>query len=108
MRNFYQNGDSIDAVAPVGGVISGQGLLIGGLFGVAATDAAEGAKFAFHLVGCFHLPKATGNGLTQGQKVYWDDVAKKITGTATSNTLIGHAVEAAASGATEAIARLSN
>lgn len=108
MRNFQQTGDSINATAPSGGVVSGQALLIGGLFGVAATDAAEAAKFALHLTGCYRLPKATGNGLTEGQKAYWDDTAKKITGTASGNTLVGNAIEPAVTGATEAVVRLSN
>lgn len=108
MRNFYQTGDAIGATAPSGGVVSGQSLLIGGLFGVAATDAAEAAKFALHVTGCYRLPKATGNSLTEGQKAYWDDTAKNITDTATGNTLVGHVIEAAATGATEAIVRLSN
>lgn len=108
MRNFYQTGDTIDATAPSGGVASGQSLLIGGLFGVAATDATEAAKFALHLTGCYRLPKATGNSLSEGQKAYWNDTAKNITGTASGNTLVGHVIEAAATGATIALVRLSN
>ena len=108
MRNFQQIGDTIGVTAPTGGVVSGQGLLVGALFGVAAVDAAEAAKFSLALTGCYRLPKATGNGLTEGQKAYWDDTAKNITGTASGNTLVGHAIEAAASGATEAVVRLSN
>lgn len=107
MLNYVQPGDTLDLTAPAGGVTSGQAALFGALFGVASVSALEGQKLAVKVEGVFSLPKATGNGLTQGQKAYWDDTAKKITGTATSNTLVGHAVEAAASAAVEAVVRLS-
>lgn len=107
MLNYVQPGDTLDLTAPAGGVISGQAALFGALFGVASTKAAEGQKLAVKVEGVFTLPKATGAGLTEGQKVYWDDTAKKVTGTAASNTLIGNAIEVVASGATEAMVRLS-
>lgn len=107
MLNYVQPGDTLDLTAPAGGVISGQAALFGALFGVASVSAMEGQRLAVKVEGVFSLPKATGSGLTQGQKVYWDDTAKRITGTAASNTLIGHAVEPAASAAVEVIVRLS-
>ena len=42
-------------------------------------------------------PKATGEAWTMGQKLYWDNTAKKFTTTATSNTLCGYAAAPAAS-----------
>lgn len=41
MKNFIQRGDMITVTAPTGGVTSGQGVLVGNLFGVAATTVAE-------------------------------------------------------------------
>ena len=108
MLNYKQPGDIIDFTAPAGGVTSGQALLFGAIFGVASTTQAEGKRVAVQVEGVFTLPKATGNGLTEGQKAYWDDTAKKITGTASGNTLVGHAVEAADTAATEAVVRLAN
>lgn len=107
MLNYVQPGDTLDLTAPAGGVISGQAALYGALFGVASVSALEGQKLAVQIEGVFTLPKATGAGLTEGQKVYWDDTAKKITGTASGNTLVGHAVEVAASAAVEVAVRLS-
>lgn len=37
--------------------------------------------------------------IAAGDKIYWDDTAKKFTNVATSNTLCGHALEASGSGA---------
>lgn len=108
MRNYVQPGDTLDLTAPVGGVVSGQAALFGAIFGIASTDATAGAKVAVKVEGVFIVPKATGAGLTEGAKTYWDATAKKVTATATDNTLIGHAVEAAASDATTALVRLSN
>ena len=76
------------------------------LFGIAATDKLSGEAVEAQVIGVFDIVKATG-ALTQGQKVYWDNTAKKVTGTATSNTLIGAAVRAAASGDATARVRLS-
>lgn len=108
MRNYVQPGDTLDLTAPAGGLASGQAHLFGGIFGVAAKSAAQGEKVAVKVEGVFMLPKATGGGLTEGQKAYWDATAKNVTGTAASNTLIGHSVDAASSGATIALVRLAN
>ena len=40
----------------------------------------------------------TGAAWVLGDKIYWDDTAKKFTKTSTSNTLCGYALEAKASG----------
>jgi len=44
MRNYVQPGDSLALAVPyAGGVTSGQGVLVGALFGVAAVDGAQNA-----------------------------------------------------------------
>jgi predicted RecA/RadA family phage recombinase len=108
MLNYVQPGDTLDLTSPAGGVTSGQATLFGSIFGVAATDAAAGKKVAVKVEGVFILPKATGAGIDEGAKVYWITADKKVTATASGNTLIGNAVEAAVAGATEVAVRLSN
>ena len=45
MRNFIQPGDSLTiAVTYAGGITAGQGVLVGALFGVAATDGVQNAE----------------------------------------------------------------
>lgn len=96
MRNYIQHGDIVDLTAPLpAGVVSGEGFLIGDLFGVASTDAKPGQKVATWLEGVFQLPKASGAGVTEGQKVYWDADEKNVTATEADNIFIGHAVEVA-------------
>jgi predicted RecA/RadA family phage recombinase len=108
MRNYIQPGDTLDLTAPAGGIVSGQAHLFGDIFGIASTDAAEGRKVAVKVEGVFKLPKASGGGLAEGQKVYWIAADKRATGTASGNTLVGHAVETVAAGATEVAVRLAN
>jgi predicted RecA/RadA family phage recombinase len=107
MLNYVQPGDTLDLTAPTGGVVSGEPALFGALFGVACSSASEGHRLAVKVEGVFTLPKAPGTGLTEGQKVYWDNSAKLITGTASGNTMVGHAVETVAAAAVEIAVRLS-
>lgn len=107
MKNFVQPGDVLTFTAPVGDVVSGTGYQIGSLFCVAAADAAAGAEFEGQITGVFDLPKATGAGWTEGQVLYWDDSAKKVTGTVGANLLIGTAARVEASGDTIGRVRLN-
>lgn len=106
MKNFVQQGETVTVTVPAGGISSGSCLLIGSLFGVAAFSAAEAEEVELGTMGVFDLPKAAG-AITQGAKVYWDDTAKNVTTTATSNSLIGVAVAAAGSSAATARVRLN-
>ena len=108
MKNYVQHGDTLTLAAPTGGVVSGLPYLIGALFGVAMTSAAEGADFDFRLKGVFEdLPKATGAAWSAGDPLYWDSSAAKLTKTAGDNLQVAVAVVAALSGDTVGIARLN-
>lgn len=104
MKNFLTIGETIDLVAPSGGVVSGTPYLIGALFGVAVITAAENEVFGLKRQGVFdELPKeahATDQAWAAGDLLYWDDTAKKLTKTASGNTLVGAAVETVATTAT--------
>lgn len=96
MQNFIQEGNSLDLVAPSGGVVAGTGYLFGAIFAVAAITAAEGAAFAGWTEGVYGLTAATHastQAISRGGVVYWDASAKKCTATAAGNTAIGVAVE---------------
>lgn len=93
----YDEVKFIDAAAPSGGVISGTAYLIGALLAVAIVTAAEGETVAFRVTGGVDLPKASG-AITQFAKLYWDDTNKRLTTTASGNTLVGVAGKPAASG----------
>jgi predicted RecA/RadA family phage recombinase len=105
MKNYVQPGSTITLTAP-SAVASGDGLLVGSIFGIASTDAASGESIETALVGVFDLKKTASQAWSAGDKVYWDNTAKEATKTATSNTLIGVAVTAVAGGAGDTIGRV--
>jgi len=88
MKNKVQKGQTVTVIAPYG-VTSGQGVQVGALFGVASTDAANGAQVEIERTGVFDLAAVTADTGNPGTKVYWDNTARKITTTAGSNTLVG-------------------
>lgn len=107
MNNFKQIGETMTFTAPSGGVVSGKAYLIGAILVVAANAVAQTLPFPGAAEGVFTLDKATGTAWTEGELLYWDDTAKKITTVATGNTRVGVAVAAALSAATTGDVRLS-
>ncbi len=105
MRNYVQPGSTIALAAPYA-VASGDGLLVGAIFGVAAGAAANGDSVEAALVGVYDLKKVASQAWSVGDKVYWDNTAREATKTTTSNTLIGVAIEAVAGGAGDTIGRV--
>ncbi len=105
MKNYVQPGNTITLTAPYA-VTSGDGLLVGSIFGVAAGTAALGEAVETALVGVYELKKVASQAWAAGDKVYWDNTAKEATKTTTSNTLIGVAVVAVAGGASDIIGRV--
>ena len=105
MLNCLGEGDTLVLTAPAA-VASGAGALIGNTFGVAKTAIASGAKGPFLIEGKVSLPK-DANAIGEGVKVYWDNTAKVVTATATSNTLIGVSILARLAGDTTAQVRLN-
>jgi len=100
MKNYVSAGDTITFTAAAAHN-SGDGVLLGSLFGVAANDVAIGDQGVLRLEGVYSLPKAASQAWTVGAKVYWDDTNKVCTTTATGNKLIGVATAAVAGGATD-------
>lgn len=106
MENFIQNGETIAFTSPTGGVSSGDGVLVGNLFGVAVADYAEAATGQMVTRGVFTLPKLSTDTLTEHQKVYWDATNSRVTETSLDNYPIGVSVAVAGSGTTTAKVRL--
>ena len=105
MKNYVQPGNTITLTAPYA-VTSGDGLLVGSIFGIASEDTALNDPVEAALTGVFDLTKVGSQAWTVGAKVYWDDTNKRTTSVATSNTLIGVATEAVAGGAGDTIGRV--
>lgn len=105
MKNFIQPGNLIFAAAPYDR-LSGQGALIGSMFGVATNDTLNGVTGEWAVRGVFELTKTNSQAWTVGAKIYWDDTAHACTTVAMSNTLIGVATEAVASTAGLVVGRV--
>ena len=106
MKNFIQRGDMITVTAPTGGVTSGRGVLIGNLFGVAATTTAEGENVEIATVGVYELPKLASAVIAAGGRVAWDDTAKQVVLPGTGMVPIGIATVAAGNGVATVRVRL--
>ncbi len=94
--NYVQRGEALNYTAGAD-IKSGDFVLIGALGGVAKTDIANGKSGAVHVKGVFSVAKASG-AVTQGAKLYWNSTNSNLTTTASGNTFVGVAAEAAASG----------
>lgn len=100
-KNYLQAGEHITLPAAAA-VTSGTPVLVGALFGVAENSAAVGAPLTIARRGVFRLNKTAAQAWTAGQRVYWDATNSLVTTTASGNTLIGVAAEAALAAATVA------
>jgi predicted RecA/RadA family phage recombinase len=106
MKNFIQRGDMITIAAPAGGLTSGQGVLIGNLFGVTAKTAAEGESVEVATVGVYELPKLASAVIAAGARVAWDDTAKDVVLPGTGMVPVGIATVAAGNGVATVRVRL--
>ena len=106
MQNYIQKGDIITVPAPAGGIASGEGAIIGNIFGIAAYSAAVGEPVELATTGVYQLPKATAAVLTVGACVAWDNTAKNINVPGAGRFPVGVATEAAGNGITSVTVRL--
>ena len=100
-KNYVQEGDVIDYVNASGSTItSGTAVLIGARLGVALADIANCATGSVQVEGVFTVTKLGTDVVAAGALLYWDNTNKRLTTTASGNTLSGFAVAAAGSGVT--------
>jgi predicted RecA/RadA family phage recombinase len=106
MRNCLRpDARSIPMPVPYsGGILSGQGMLVGAFFGVAASDAAQNALVECATRGEFELPKDTSQAVTVGARLFWDNTNRRLTTTATGNFQVG--IATAAAGTSDATVRV--
>lgn len=105
MKTYVQDGDKVVVAAPRA-LTSGEGALVGSMFGVAQSAAASGADVVLVTTGVVDITKVGSQAWTVGAKIYWDNTNFRCTTTATSNTLVGVALAAVGSGADETTGRV--
>jgi predicted RecA/RadA family phage recombinase len=72
-KNYIQECDSIQLVAPVGGVVGGTMYKQGSFTGVVEHDALEGEQFTLNLEGAYDtLKKKAAEAWSKGDKLYFD------------------------------------
>jgi len=106
-KNYKQPGDVLEFTAPVGGVESGGGYVIGNMFVVATHDADAGDPFQGQITGVWELPKTASQTYVAGDALYWDADPGALTETNGAGPFIGCAARDAASADTVAEVRLN-
>jgi predicted RecA/RadA family phage recombinase len=94
--NFVQPGDTLTLQNTAAGVTAGVGVLIGQLFGVALTTAAQNVNFEMATKGVFTLAKTSALAIAKGDVVYWVPGTKSVDKTEGGQKEVGYAVSTAA------------
>ncbi len=105
MKTFIQEGNIITVTAAAN-IASGDGVLVGGIFGVAAADAVAGEEVEIATVGVYELPKLSTAVIAQGDRVAWNSSTGKVVVPATGMYPIGVATVAAGNGISTVKVRL--
>ncbi|MGV6848558.1 MAG: DUF2190 family protein [Marinibacterium sp.] len=95
MKNYVQPGENL-TVTLSGTVSSGDGVLVGSIFGIAQEDGVSGDAITIIRRGVFDLAKTSAQAWAVGDPVFWDAGNSECTTVVTDNTLIGYAVADAA------------
>lgn len=106
MKNFIQDGKTIEYKVAGTAIKSGEVRVIGDVAGVAVTDGAVDETVVLNVTGVYELAKGAG-AITQGQKVYAADDGSGIVATAEDNKAVGCAWEAADAGDTTVLVKLN-
>jgi predicted RecA/RadA family phage recombinase len=112
LNEVYANGESINYVVN-SAVDSGDFVVLGGIVGVAETDATEGAD-GVHYATLRHIGVfrgTTADAVTVGAPIYLASAATygtALTTTVGSNELVGYAIKAKGAVAGEVFVRINN
>ena len=106
MINFIKSGETITVAAPYA-LSSGDGCLVGSLFGVASTDTLLAADVEIVTEGEFDIKKSSALAISAGDVLYWDDESKALNKT-TSGVPVAVATLAAANPSAAVRCRLTS
>lgn len=106
MQNYIQPGETLTLVAPYDR-LSGEGALVGAVFGVAVSDVLNTVEGQFLTKGVFTLAKTSAQSWAQGDKIYWDNSNKRCDNVSTVGQLIGVALEIAANPTSTGVVKLN-
>ncbi|WP_144395646.1 DUF2190 family protein [Pleionea sediminis] len=89
MKNYRHDGNVMDLIAPVDGVVSGNAYLMGDMMVVALNSALEGESFRGHRRGVFELPIASGESPSEGAIAYWHNSSREFSTISTDGVKAG-------------------
>jgi predicted RecA/RadA family phage recombinase len=97
---FTQQGDIIDFTNTTDNpILPGEPVLLAGAFGIATGNGiAPGAIGPVVVRGVFQGPADPSVAYSQGDKLYWDPVNRRLTNNATDTAYAGYAVKAKSTG----------
>lgn len=95
MKNYIQPGKMIDVAAPAD-VASGAGVMIGGLFGIAANTVLSGAIVPIATEGVYEVKKLSTDAMAVGEIVNWNNSTKELQEATSTLDGVGIVVEDAA------------
>lgn len=96
MKTFVASGASYALTMPYDRV-SGQGVLVGSIFGVVAETALSGAVAEVWTTGIFDVTKQGSLAISAGARLFWDNTNRYLTTVQNGNVPVGVAVVAAGS-----------
>jgi predicted RecA/RadA family phage recombinase len=99
-KNYVQEGDVLDFTAGGVAVASGAVVVMGKRVGIALADIQPLSTGSVSVTGVWNQNKLPADVVAQGDELYWDDAADRMTKTAGANVLAGYATAAAGAGAT--------
>ncbi len=97
MKTFIQDGNIITITAAAN-IASGEGVLVGNIFGISVMDAVAGDEVEIATVGVYELPKLSTAVIAQGDRVAWNSSTGKVVVPATGMFPLGVATLAAGNG----------
>lgn len=106
MKNFVQPGNSLDLAAP-NDVSSGDGAIVGSIFGIASNDALSGETLSFGVEGVYEIAKLSTDVVAAGDKLNWNDTNKELQLATSDLDNVATAVEAAGNGVAVVKAKLT-
>ena len=104
MKNHISQGVNLTLFAPED-VSSGDPVLVGNLFGIAAGNAAMDEEVDIVTQGIFRMNKVSALAIMTGDAIYYDDTTKLVSKTDT-DVRIGAAMETVLTGVTTIAVRL--
>ncbi len=106
MKNAIQPANVVTVVAPYA-VLSGDGVMVGSLFGVAATKQAINESLEIAVEGGYEVKKLSTDVVTQGAKLNWNNTTKQLQLAAGDLAGVATALVAAGNGVTKVLVKLT-